>query len=517
MRPEAAGSETPSGDPALKVACAPVAATADPQGGDLLDSPEAGGVAIRGGAIRAAGYGVITLLGLATAPILVRHLGVIGFGHYTIVVSLIAIVATVTDAGLTALAVRELSLRTAQKRAALMRDLLGVRLALTSAGVGVAIAFAAVAGYPTELVVGTAAAGVGLLTYAMQSAFSLPLAADLRLGWVTGTEVLRQSVFTLAIVVLVLAGAGLVPLLAAPIAGGLAALAPTMWLVRRQAPFTPSLHLRAWAGLLRQTLPIAAAGAIYNVYFRLVILVMSLIAIETQVGYFSLSFRIVEVLVIAPLIIFGSVLPLLARAARDDLGRLANAFQQTFAVGLIAGSGITLLTYAGAPLAMVILGEPSSPAVGVLQIQCLAVAAAFLSQVYSFTFIAQHRHRELIVLNAATLAVTLGLALVLVRAGGAVGGAWAAVAGEWLLLAGYAAAGTRGTPALRPALQPNVRVLMAAASGLLAVTLVHLAWAAGTLEVLLAGAVYTIALLTLRAVPPELRAALSGGRPRLPG
>lgn len=491
-----------------------MAATTDLEGGDLLDSPAAGGAAIRGGAVRATGYGVITLLGLGTASILVRHLGVIGFGRYTTVVSLIAVVATVTEAGLAALALRELSLTDAQGRRILMRQLLGVRLALTSAGVGAAIAFAAIAGYPGELVLGTVVAGIGLIFYTLHAAFGLPLAADLRLGWVTAGEVLRQLVFTVAILILVLTGAGLVPLLAAPIAGGVAALVPTMWLVRHRTPFLPGADLRAWRRILRQTLPVAAAGAIYNLYFRLVVLVMSLIATATQLGYFSLSFRIVEVLVLAPLIVFGSVLPLLARAARDDHARLANAFQQTFTVAAIAGLGLTLLTYAGAELAMVILGEPGSPAVGVLQIQSLAVAAAFATQVYSFTFIAQHRHRELIAVNAAVLTVTLVLALVLVPAAGAVGGAWAAVVGEWLLLTGYAVAGRRGKPALRPARGRNARVIAAAAIALAAVEVADVGWAAGTADILLAGAVYAVALLALRAVPPELLAALPGRRPR---
>lgn len=491
-----------------------MAATTDLEAGDLLDSPAAGGAAIRGGAIRAIGYGVITLLGLATAPVLVRHLGVIGFGRYTTVVSLIAVVATVTEAGLAALALRELSLADAQGRRNLMRQLLGVRLALSSAGVGVAIAFAAVAGYPAEMVVGTVVAGIGLIAYTMHATFGLPLAAELRLGWVTAGEVLRQLIFTVAILILVLTGAGLVPLLAAPIAGGVAALVPTMWLVRSRTPFRPGTDPRAWGRILRQTLPVAAAGAIYNLYFRLVVLLMSLIATETQLGYFSLSFRIVEVLVLAPLIVFGSVLPLLARAARDDHGRLANAFGQTFTVAAIAGLGLTLLTYAGAELAMVILGAPSSPAAGVLEIQSLAVAAAFLTPVYSFTFIAQHRHRELIVINATVLAITLALALVLVPAAGAVGGAWAAVTGEWLLLAAYAVAGARGAPMLRPAFGRNARVLAAAAVALAAVELVDFEWAAWSLEVLLAGATYAVALVALRAVPPELLAALPGRRRR---
>ena len=69
---------------------------------DLLRTPEAGGRVVRGGLIRGIGFGISTALGLATAVLLLRHLGVNDFGRYATVMAVLGIVAGITDAGLTA-------------------------------------------------------------------------------------------------------------------------------------------------------------------------------------------------------------------------------------------------------------------------------------------------------------------------------------------------------------------------------------------------------------------------------
>ncbi len=109
--------------------------------GDLLDTPAAGPQAARGGAMRAGGYAAATLLAVLSAPLMIRHLGVVDFGRYVTIMSLVAIVAGFTEAGINTIALREYAARTGDDRRAVMRDLLGIRLALTLAGVvaGVAV------------------------------------------------------------------------------------------------------------------------------------------------------------------------------------------------------------------------------------------------------------------------------------------------------------------------------------------------------------------------------------------
>src|SRR4051812_23508299 len=159
---------------------------------DLLDTPEAGPAAIRGGALRVAGYGAGVLLSVGSAALLFRHLGVEDGGRYVTVLALVSIVQGLTDVGLTSIGVRELAVREGDDRRRLVRNMLGLRLVLTSLGVGAAVVFAAAAGYESALVAGTALAGAGLVIQNLQSTLGVSLMVDLRLGWVTLLELIRQ-------------------------------------------------------------------------------------------------------------------------------------------------------------------------------------------------------------------------------------------------------------------------------------------------------------------------------------
>src|SRR5438132_7557296 len=119
---------------------------------DVLTSPEAGGRVIRGSAWRLGGSAAGMLAGIATAALLLRHLGVADSGRYVTVISLVAIAGTIADGGLNITGSRELALREPEGRTALMANFLGLRLAITPVALLAIVAFAALAGYPTRMV-----------------------------------------------------------------------------------------------------------------------------------------------------------------------------------------------------------------------------------------------------------------------------------------------------------------------------------------------------------------------------
>ena len=59
---------------------------ADPEA-PAVALPGAGEAAARGGALRSAGFAVSAALSLVTLPLMVRHLGVAGFGRWLSVIS----------------------------------------------------------------------------------------------------------------------------------------------------------------------------------------------------------------------------------------------------------------------------------------------------------------------------------------------------------------------------------------------------------------------------------------------
>ena len=232
---------------------------------DVLDTPEAGTAALRGGTLRAGGYGLGLALSLVSAPILIHHLGIRDFGRYTTVIALVSLIGVGTEAGLNAIALREYAVRPGEERTHVMRHLLGIRLTVTSAGMLGAVAFAAIAGYDNAMVLGTLAAGAGLVLGSLQALLAVPLQAQLRFGWATLLELARQTVTVILVVALAIAGAKLLPFFFIPIVAGMVTVTATVVLVRSTMPLRsepaarpPSPHT-AWSLIKRASVPAVVA------------------------------------------------------------------------------------------------------------------------------------------------------------------------------------------------------------------------------------------------------------------
>jgi O-antigen/teichoic acid export membrane protein len=458
-------------------------------------------MALRGGTLRAGGYALGILLSLIAVPLLVHHLGTVAYGRYVTVFALMLIVGGVTEGGLNAIALREYATSSGEQRTRLMRGALGARLALTSVGAAAAVGFAAVAGYGPKLVLGTALAALGLVLQMVASMFGVALQVDLRFGWVAAADLLQQFVNVVAIVALVLAGAGIVPLLAAAIPASAASLLLTLTLVRRRMPLRPAFDLAAWWPLLRQSAPWAVAVALNVVYFRLALVIMSVAAPAIDTGYFALSYRIIEVLIGIPGVAVSAAYPILMRSAHVDRKRFERTARRMFELALIAGVWMVVCVEVGAPFAIrVLAGDHANPAIAVLRIQAPAVAATFVSVACAFPLLTLGHYRRLLLANLAAILVVAVATVPLADALGARGAAISALAAELTLctlsLATLIRSGTR---------LPLGTVPLIAAAGVVAVV-VGLALPIGpVLGTLVATGVYAVALRLLGRFPPEAR------------
>ncbi len=465
---------------------------------DVLDTPEAGGLVIRGGALRVVGFAAGTLLSLGGVVLLTRHLGVSDYGRFQTVVSFIAIVQAFADAGMATLGVREYAQRTGADRDRLMRVLLGLRIVVTAVGVAIATALVAVGGYGEDLILGTVLMGLGLVIVLLQTTVQIPLAAELRLGTITAIDVFRQAFATALIVILVAVGAGLVPFFAASIPVHLAILVWTAALVSGRIALRPSFVLAEWGTLLRPALAVALATTVGTIYLYTAQILTSLIATEVQTGLFSASFRVFIIVAAVPGILVTSAFPLLSRAARDDADRLANVVRGMFEASLVLGGGALVVCVLGAsPIIDVIGGSKYAGAAPVLRVQGLTLFVTFCLATFGFTMLALHRHRPLVLMNLLALVVMAVTVPIFIHFDGEVGAAWATLLGETTLLCGYVAVLARERPALRPRAGPAVRVLVAIAIALSPALLDLPDVAVTALGVVL----YAVAALALGAVP----------------
>jgi O-antigen/teichoic acid export membrane protein len=208
------------------------------------------------------------------------------------------------------------------------------------------------------------------------------------------------------------------------------------------------------------------------VYFRVLVVLVSLLSSDVQTGLFGTSFRIFEMLLGLPALMLSVALPLLSVAGDEDESRLRSALQSMTEASLLIAAllvvGISILADAGIRL---VGGDEYVGAASVLRIQALALIPLFLVQTWQLGLIAGRAQRALAVANGLALALVLVLGLVLVPSGGAEAAAWVAVAAEtslalflWIALA-WTHPG--GAPSLRFAWRIAVAAGLAAGAGYL--------------------------------------------------
>jgi len=479
-------------------------------GDDVLDSSRAGGMLIRGAAARLVGFAAMVALSVLSVGVLTRHLGVVRFGQYTTVTSVVAVVAAVTDVGMSNFGAREYAIRSGRDRTVLMQSLLGLRVTLTMIGLVAVIAFALAAGYDAALLIGAVIAGVATVPLVVQHTLSIPLATGLRQGTITLLELGRQVLAVGGLVALALGGSGVTALLAVPLVVNLLLIPPTAALVRGELSSRISFSVRAWPALLRVTIVFSLASAVGQIYIYTAQILTSLIASRHQSGLFAISFRVFLVTSGISGILVGAALPLLSRAARDDRDRLGYALQRIFEAALIAGAGAALAMSTGAGFIVAVTAGPSfSAAAPVLATQAWAMVASFLLAGWSFALLSLHDHRRLLLSSTAALLASLVLTSVLASSDGARGAALATVGGETTLALATLLALAHGRPQFRPqvAVVLKVGLALAAGAGLSALLSVP-----SLPRSIAATLVYTAVILVTGAIPRELLSLLPGRR-----
>jgi O-antigen/teichoic acid export membrane protein len=477
---------------------------------DVLSGPDIADRVVRGGALRAIGFGVVNLLGIVSSVVLLRHLGVSDFGRYGTVIALVAIASGLADAGLNMTGSRELALLPrGPERRRLLGALLGVRLLLLVVAALAALAFAAVAGYDSEMLAGTALAATGALLVGAQSTLTLPLVVNLRNGLVTLSEILKQVILVVGVVVLAAAGAALVPFFAVQVLVGVGALLAVPLLVARADLAWPSFSREDVRRLAIVALPVALASIVTAFYVRTLIVLASLLTSEYETGLFVTSARIMEMIGGVALLVVGVILPVATVAARDDRGRLRYVLAHTTKLALLGGGLLAItVVVAARPIVVLLGGEDFAPAASVLRLQAPVVLTIFLVYAWTAFLIADGHRRALVRCMLIGLAALFLAGVPLIAELDAEGAAMAAVAADVVLTAVIFFAVRRvgdGRVGVEPDYLARYAVALAAGT---ATALAALAVVPDALAACAAAAVFTGAAFALKLVPSELSALL---------
>ena len=463
---------------------------------------------VRGGAVRLVGFGLVNVLGVVSALILLRHLGVVDYGRYGTVLALIGIASGLADAGLTVVGTRELALRPAgEERRRLVGLMTALRLLLAVVFVSAALGIGAAAGYDDVMLGGVALAGLGAILLAAQVTIALPLSVELRNARLVASEIIKQVVLVGGIALCAVLGASLTWFFAVQVAIGIVSLAALPLLMGGNALLAPRWDGREAREFAKKALPIAAALVLTVAYVRLLVVLCSVLTGDFETGLFVTSARIIEMLGGVALLISGVVLPVVSVAARDDRGRLEYVLARTTEVSLMLGGLIAIVFAFGArPVVTLLGGEEFADAAPVLRLQAPAVITIFLLQAWAAFLIADDHRRALLRCALIGLCTLVVAGVVLISLADARGAAGAAVLADVVYVAAVFLA-IRALPG-RPS--PLNAPFLARLAGAFAVAVgAGLAVPGGdAVAAAAAAATFVLACLVLRMVPIDVWSAI---------
>jgi len=262
--------------------------------------------------------------------------------------------------------------------------------------------------------------------------------------------------------------------------------------------------LRTGMGVIKAALPLSAILLINIFYFRLDLILLSLLSSKREVALYGVSYKLIDFLFFLPSMFMVTLFPVIARLAPTS-ERLHALVQKAFTTVQLAALPVVVLGLYAGDILEVLAGSSYRTAAPILQLLLISLGLSFLPGVLGNVLVALSRQRGLLVVSCTVLASNVALNLVLIPALDATGAAIVMVMTESLSLA--AMLWLYSHVAKRPSFYKPGRTLLAAVAMALvmAVRFVPGLPAAGPLASAIIGTagfgVYLMVLYKLQALP----------------
>ena len=458
---------------------------------------------------------IIASMGVVTVGIATRYLGLEAFGALAAATAFATTVSILTDVGLGSIGAREISKRPDDtQRIVGSLFTIGLMLSLFAAAVAIAVVFLIYPGDENELI----RRGVFFLIV------TLPLSAPF--GAASAYFIAQQQAYmgmfgSVLGSSITLAGIGLtatfdwgfdgvlIAYVVASVAQGVLMIA----LVRGKVRLIPNLELALGRRLLLWALPLGGTLLVHSIYWRVDLIMLSVLDSKAEVGLYGLSFRVLDAVVALPAFVTITLMPEFARLAEQP-ERFDEIMQKAFSAIQVATVALFVLFVAYASeITRIAGGDDFAGAASVLQILAGAVLFTYFGSVFLQAFIARDRQSQLFWVSLGALPLNIVLNLVLIPPLGADGAALAFAISEGAVILAVGVLYRRFASFPRP--HRPIRVLLAAAAmaAVASLKLIPGTDVAGPVPVLLLGAGLSLAtyvgcLYALRAMPHEVHTSL---------
>lgn len=284
------------------------------------------------------------IMGWAGTVIIARMLSPDEWGQFSLVFGVLGMMSVITDLGVGRVVLSRLTGDDHVEIGRVAASFVSLRLALGVLGYIVAVGFVLVSGYPTEVVVATAIAGLVVVIATPSHALTVLYQSRLKLSYVAAGETIAQ----LAQLILTVAAALISPVLylfvIPAVCNELISLLVKIRGIRRGAAgISParSTELWRWKEMLVEAVPLSIGFAFLGVATRVDVLMLGKLDTFEAVGLYSIGFKFSDFVLVAALAVITPFTTLLVSAwpHRPDEFRTA-AHRSALIIGVVCAAGV---------------------------------------------------------------------------------------------------------------------------------------------------------------------------------
>lgn len=376
-----------------------------------------------------------TFLALIITALLTRYLGPQGFGDYVIVFTFGYILTVLADLGLYSITVREISRNEAEENK-IINNAFTLRMASTAIIFFVGVAAMYFLPYQNHVKVGMILASVGFWSLFSAQILTSVFQKNLRIDKAALAEMAGRIFQLILVLVFIRENLGFLSII---IAFSLSSAVNFFVSCRFAGKFSKlgiAADFSVWKKMIREGWPLAFSAILVMLYFRLNIVILSLMKGGEAVGIFGAGYKILENLIFFPAMFVGLVMPMMSRAAKEDIKRFKEILHKSFNALVIILVPLTMMTVILSDnIIYAIAGEKFSESAKVLNILIFATALIFLGTLWSNAIIALNRQRELVKIYSLGAILNFAANLILIPPLSYIGAAWATLATEFLVTA----------------------------------------------------------------------------------
>lgn len=377
--------------------------------------------------------GVTKVINLAVSIALVRYLGVQELGKYAYVTAYAFPFGALTDFGLAAYSIREISRdhgRAAEVLAVLRRAMLLLAGATGIVMVGLAV-LTRHDGLTTACILLVAVAN---LISAATTPFVVGMTARENLHLLSVHRVAASALGAAAILAVLLGGGGILALFIAAVAVNIG-----MWFIGRaiSGEALPAMPVsrQAVRAMVAQSVPFAFLLLGFALYYRVDIIMLRWLRDESQVGLYSAAYRFLDAVILLAATLGSPLYPRLSRMAGRDAQGARDLVETTWKPMLALGLPIAVGTYFVAqPLTVLLFGREFLDAASLLQILIWGSIPILLVNIPSHALNAADRVWTLAGVFGLGALINISVNVFLIPRWGAAGASLATVLCEWLIL-----------------------------------------------------------------------------------